>query len=175
MKNSTLFFCALVCGMASMSQTTQPCVINASGGTYSSADYSYEWSIGELVLVNEMKDNDSKYVLTNGFLQPFARNESNQKPPAIFRQHEFRVLNNPVKDVMRVQLLTAEAGKLVLYVYDERGNIICYREANVSSSGTIESVEMRGFANGTYMLKASFTGATTKEKKSQTYKLLKIH
>jgi hypothetical protein len=175
MKNCTLLFCALACGMFSMSQTMQPCVINASGGTYSGQNYSYEWSIGELVLVNEMKDSDSKYVLTNGFLQPFARNENSQKPPAIFRQHEFRVLNNPVKDELRIQLLTGEAGHLMLWMYDDRGNISSYRVVNVSAAGTIESIGMRGFANGTYMLKASFTGDITKEKKSQTYKILKIH
>lgn len=161
--------------MYSMSQSMQPCVVNASGGSYTSANYSYEWSIGELVLVNEMKDADSKYVLTNGFLQPFARNENSTKPPAIFRQHEFRVLNNPVKDVLRVQLLTSETGRLMLSVFDERGNVSCYREVNVSVAGTIENINMRGLANGTYLLKAAFIADKSKEKKSQSYKLLKIH
>ena len=175
MKHYLLLLCALISFMCSMSQSMQPCVINTSGGSYSSSNYSYEWSIGELVLVNEMKDADSKYVLTNGFLQPFARNENATKPPAIFRQHEFRVLNNPVKDNLRVQLLTSETGRMVLSVYDERGNVSRYREVNVSASGTTEDISMRGLANGTYLLKASFTADKTKEKRSQTYKLLKIH
>ena len=175
MKNCTLLFCALLFFAFGKGQSMQASVINVSGGTYSSQNYSYEWSIGELVLVNEMKDAGNNYVLTNGFLQPFMRSENAQKPPAVFRQQEFRVLNNPVKDLLRVQLATSQPGRLMLCVYDDRGNIVSYREVSVPATGTIENVDMRGVTIGTYFLKASFNAYATREEKTQTYKLLKIH
>lgn len=153
----------------------QASVINVSGGSYKGSDYAYEWSIGELVLVNEMKDADDKYVLTNGFLQPFVRSQNAQKPSAVFKQQEFRLLNNPVKDILRVELITTQPGRLMLCIYDERGNIASYRDLSVSASGTIEHINMHGLANGTYFLKASFHVFATREEKTETYKVLKIH
>ena len=175
MKNCTMLISTLLLFIFARGQSVQASVINVSGGTYSNQDYSYEWSIGELVLVNEMKDADNKYVLTNGFLQPFTRSENASKPPAVFRQQEFRVLTNPVKDVLRVQLITSHPGRLMLCVYDGRGNIAAYQELSVSASGTTENVNMRGLANGTYFLKASFNEYATRAEKTQSYKLLKIH
>jgi hypothetical protein len=59
MKNFTLlvFLLGIVCAQA-FSQSTLSNVINSSGGAYASDSYSYEWSIGELVLVNEMVEKD---------------------------------------------------------------------------------------------------------------------
>lgn len=51
-----------------MAQTTSPAVINSSGGSYTYLNITYEWSIGELALVESMFGID--YSLTNGQLQP---------------------------------------------------------------------------------------------------------
>lgn len=43
-------------------------IINAGGNTYSQNNVTYEWSIGELALVETMANN--RAIITNGLLQP---------------------------------------------------------------------------------------------------------
>ena len=175
MKNFTLVLLfIIVCGKT-FSQSTQPCVINSSGGEYANDSYSYEWSIGELVLVNEMVSSDGTYILTNGFLQPYTGNGNPLYPPWVFRNHEIRLLNNPVKNTLGVQLTTNATGRLKLKVYDERGYLKYYTEMNVSSAMVTQSINMMSCANGNYFLKAEFTSNDQSKKyREGTYKFIKI-
>ena len=49
-----------------------PAVLNSAGGTYDNAlsYYRYEWSFGELVLVQAFAPPDSSVLVTQGVLQP---------------------------------------------------------------------------------------------------------
>lgn len=49
-------------------QTHSPVVVNATGGSATLVSTTYEWSIGEMTLVESMIKTDLS--LTNGFLQP---------------------------------------------------------------------------------------------------------
>lgn len=49
-------------------QRITPSVINAGGGYFSNSNYTFEWSIGELSIIETMIT--PKVSLTNGFLQP---------------------------------------------------------------------------------------------------------
>ena len=176
MKNFTLliFLLAIVCAQT-FSQSSQPNVINSSGGSNDIDSYSYEWSIGELVLVNEMVEKDGKYVLTNGFLQPYSLNG---KPvtPATFKGHEIRMLHNPVKTGLGVQLTTNEAGKLRLKVYDERGYVKYSNDTDVPAGVTTKTISMIDCASGNYFLRAEFISVNqSKKPKEGTYKFIKVH
>lgn len=176
MKNFTLlvFLSAIVCAQA-FSQSAQQNVINASGGAYANDVYSYEWSIGELVLVNQMVEKDGKYILTNGFLQPYT---GIGKPiaPEAFRNNEIRLLQNPVKDMLGVMLTTNERGKLKLKVYDERGYVKYYNTILVNGDVVTETISMFSCASGNYFLRAEFTSSDqSKNYKEGTYKFIKIH
>ena len=176
MKNFTLlvFLSAIVCAQA-FSQSAQPNVINASGGAYTSNSYSYEWSIGELVLVNEMVEKDGKYILTNGFLQPYSQTGKAITPEA-FKNHEIRLLQNPVKDVLGVLLTTNERGTLKLKVYDERGYVKYYNVIIVNGDVVTENINLFSCASGNYFLKAEFTSNDQMKKyKEGTFKFIKIH
>ena len=177
MNNFISLICFLtIAGEQAASQSAQPFVINSSGGSSANEYYSYEWSIGELVLVNEMVANDGKYILTNGFLQPLIRNPNFVTPPTLFRDHEIRVLNNPVKDQLGIQFISNETGTLKLSVFDERGYLKYYNEINVMGSGATEFINMMNCASGNYLLKADFTNEDqTQKQKARTYKIIKIH
>lgn len=49
-------------------QSSSPTVLNTTGGSYTYLNITYEWSVGELALVESMLG--SEYTLTNGLLQP---------------------------------------------------------------------------------------------------------
>lgn len=175
MKNFTLIFLlAIMCAQA-FSQSAQPSVINSSGGSYAGDTYWYEWSIGELVLVNEMVEKDGKYILTNGFLQPYSLNG---KPitAATFKGHEIRMLQNPVQGSLGVQLTTHETGKLRLKVYDERGYVKYTNEINVPAGVTTENISMIDCASGNYFLRAEFISHDQSKKyKEGIFTFIKIH
>ena len=175
MKNFTLVLLfVIVCGKT-FSQSAQSSVINSAGGEYANDSSSYEWSIGELVLVNEMVSSDGTYILTNGFLQPYSGQGKSIYQPWVFANHEIRLLNNPVKNNLGVQLITNAAGRLKLKVYDERGYLKYYKEIIVSSDIITETINMMSCANGTYFLKAEFVSTyQSKKYREGTYKFIKI-
>jgi hypothetical protein len=179
MKNFTLIVFLLTAACAQVSaQEAQLYVVNASGGAYTGDNYSYEWSIGELVLVNEMMTDDGKYIFTNGFLQPVSKNGKPIYTPASFRNHEFRLLNNPVRasESLSVMLSTDKRGKLRLKVFDEKGYVQYYNEINVNSDVITQNIDLYNCAAGTYFLKAEFTSSDRSSKyKEGTYKFVKIH
>ena len=49
-----------------------PAILNAAGGTYDNASsyYRYEWSFGELLLIQAFAPADSSVLVTQGVLQP---------------------------------------------------------------------------------------------------------
>ncbi len=66
-------FCLIIClffvsTQSSQAQITSPSVLNTAGGSQSYLNITYEWSVGELALVESMLG--SEYSLTNGLLQP---------------------------------------------------------------------------------------------------------
>ena len=151
-------------------------VVNASGGTYTGTSYSCEWSIGELVLVNEMTASDGKCILTNGFLQPSTGKKHTNSSPSVIKGHEVRLFNNPVKSLLGVELVSNEAGILRLTVYDERGYIKYYGDIQVSGEGTITNINMSHYTNGNYLLKTEFVAnGVVKNRKVQSFKIVKIH
>jgi hypothetical protein len=176
MKNFTLLvFLSAFVSIQAISQSAQPNVINSSGGAYANESYSYEWSIGELVLVNEMVEKDGKYILTNGFLQPYSQT-GKAITPASFKNHEIRLLQNPVRDVLGVLLTTNERGTLRLKVYDERGYVKYYNAIIVNGDVVTENISMFNCASGNYFLKAEFTSTDQSKKyKEGTFKFIKIH
>lgn len=177
MKNFTLVIIFTAFAFIEVSaQSTQPFVINSSGGEYNSDTYSYEWSIGELALVNEMKESSGSYILTNGFLQPYSKKASPSQLPASFKSHEFRLLHNPAKNVIGFMLSTNQRGKLRLKVYDERGYVQRSKEISVVADITTENINILNCANGNYFLKVEFisTDGGTRYKEG-AFKFIKVH
>ena len=151
-------------------------VVNASGGTYTGSNYSCEWSIGELVLVNEMTAGDGKCILTNGFLQPSVGKKHVNNSPAVIKGHEVRLFNNPVKSLLGVELISNEPGVLRLTVYDERGYIKYHGDINVAGVGSVTNINMSHYTNGNYLLKTEFLhNGIVNNRKVQSFKIVKIH
>ena len=58
----------IVTAVGSRAQSIGPAIVNASGNTFAQGDMIYEWSIGELALVETMINASGS--ITNGLLQP---------------------------------------------------------------------------------------------------------
>jgi len=153
------FFAAFISVTSAYGQVQMPEVINASGGTSKTKGYTLQWSIGELTLVNEMDDLDSSYILTNGFIQPPDTLVSSPMPPsALFSNNvqinsmNIRLFPNPTQDIVQIQLLKNIGGKVNIQLFNELGSIVYQHKILVHGSGLIEKINMKGLANGTYIL-----------------------
>jgi|LauGreDrversion4_2_1035121.scaffolds.fasta_scaffold02041_2 gliding motility-associated-like protein len=63
-----LFLVTLVWFTASKAQTVSPYILNSAGGSQTGSGNSYEWSLGEMVLIDTW--TTTGMILTNGLLQP---------------------------------------------------------------------------------------------------------
>jgi gliding motility-associated-like protein len=63
-----LFLLVTLAALSSMAQNQEPGTVNSTGSTSTENDIIYEWSVGELALVETMINNQT--ILTNGLLQP---------------------------------------------------------------------------------------------------------
>ena len=63
-----IFLLAFFTANSSLVQGQEPGIVNSSGNMYSQNDFIFEWSIGELALVETMINGN--IILTNGLLQP---------------------------------------------------------------------------------------------------------
>lgn len=70
MKHSIFILIILFGIKSSQAQTVTPAIVNVSGNTYTDSGITYEWSIGEMALVETM--TNTKGSITNGLLQPEA-------------------------------------------------------------------------------------------------------
>ena len=63
-----VFLLIIVTAAGSRAQSIGPAIVNAAGNTYAQGDMIYEWSLGELALVETMINASGS--ITNGLLQP---------------------------------------------------------------------------------------------------------
>ena len=64
-----LFFLFIsFCAVDSCAQAISTSILNATGGSYKQNDIIYEWSVGEIAVIETMQN--SRLSITNGFLQP---------------------------------------------------------------------------------------------------------
>lgn len=153
-------------------QPTTQNVVNSTGHSYKGTFYQVDWSIGELALVNEMKGSKGALIVTNGFLQSTESTILNNE--SRFSDEEIRVLPNITVDVVDVNLLTRQQGKVQLQVVDVNGRVVFRRSLTGYGSGHVERLSLRPLASGTYFLKIDLDPAPGSVKKTGSYKIVKL-
>jgi len=89
-----LTYCALLFALASMAQSIQPSVVNASGGWIAGPAASVEWSLGEPAITTI---SNAQNIVTQGFIQPLLDvTGTDDRAPG----EEITVYPNPVKDLL---------------------------------------------------------------------------
>jgi hypothetical protein len=152
-------------------QPAAQAVVNATGNSYTSGFYQFDWSVGEAALIQEMRSANGQYVITNGFLQ--SAEEGIANPNHRFSDDEIQVRPNFTNDKVEVNLMTRQQGKVLMLVFDVSGRVV-YRKNGVSyGAGTVESIALRSLASGTYFLKIDLIPAPGSVPKTGTYKIVK--
>ena len=144
------FFCMDVSG-----QSIQPSIINSNGGYTTIGGNTYEWSIGEMVLVNTA--SAGSIVVTQGLLQPNKPSSGSAIQESQFIFDHVRVYPNPTDRLFFLSADFKKNGLMKCSLYDMNGKVIEDKEINNTSQTLQVPFDISALAAGNYMLVVSFT------------------
>ena len=156
---SILLFTAI----GSTAQSVAPhTTTNVAGGYYNnqSSYYRFEWSLGEISLVQTFSPADSSLYITQGLLQPVT--EFSQLSPYIvfFGKDEYRLFPNPTPGRFEVNFKVRQSGWLELQLTDVLGNVLQKKALRYLGWGHIEHYDLSKVQYGTYFVVATLTPDT---------------
>ena len=152
-----------------------PTVINSTGGTFAHDHYILDWSVGELSLVNQMGEpQESKFIISNGFLQPFTQDPNLVNNGNAFGEGEILILPNPTQNVLEVDFRTKQQGLVTYRLYDAQGRTILKNSFNYYGYGHIEKIDMTAFRAATYFLRIELNPDPIFIRKVGSYKIIKL-
>lgn len=172
-KSMSVLLAAVMLSLAARSQSITPSVINATGNTYTGGIYSFEWSVGELAVIETMRSSNGLVILTNGFLQPDLAN-SNGVGPRNFTSEEIRISPNPTYNQVEVAILTKQQGLIQLQLYDARGKLLYSKKISSYGTGLVEPVNLTPYAAGTYFLRMELQPAPGSVPQKGSFKIVKM-
>lgn len=156
-------------------------VINTTGGAHNDQNIVYEWSIGELALINEMQSPENSVIVTNGFLQTYSINlQPSDEKDSVWRWLPFNsgrinIFPNPTKGRFQLNFSFNETGKLKVMIVDGFGCIVYKKEMRKSQAYLSDHVNIEGLANGTYFVVVELLSDYFVPKKMKSFKIIKIH
>ena len=155
-------------------QSIAPSVINAGGGSFQSGYYQFEWSVGELALVGEMKSSNNSLVITNGFIQPFIQYPATNNTNNIFGSDEIKVFPNPASSYVEINFLTKQMGRITLSFYDGSGRKLLTVADSYYGVGLIKRIPVSQLPNEVYILHIDLDPYPGYSSKKGIYKIIKI-
>jgi hypothetical protein len=174
MKSSTTIIAFLLISANCFSQSISSSVVNAGGGSFKNGYYQFEWSIGEMSLINEMQSGSNNLIVTNGFLQPYILYPATYYSTSNFMLDEVRIFPNPASRYVEINFFTKEKGRITLDFFDALGKKV-YSEQIISNGvDLIHRIPVAKFASGTYMLYINLDGDPGYLSKRSAFKILKI-
>lgn len=176
MKTISVFILAILiilvtcyCGFA-QSATTQ--VINSTGGSGKKAVFFFDWSVGELSLINTLKNADSSFYLTSGLLQPAA---VAGKPVVNYSlsRDEVNMYPIPTADKLFVTVSPKQKGQIRIYLYDQKAGLV-FSKIYPSTSIVFEAIPMNSLVNGLYTLRVELYPENS-DPRISSYPIMKIN
>jgi len=155
--SSTFLF---LTGFAGQAQSATPTVTNAGGGSYndpSSYFRYFEWSIGELTLINTVAPADSSVVVYQGVLQPCTDKPGNTPVTGEFQPGDFKILPNPNTGQFEINFFVRESGQMTLELVDMLGKVYEKRSFRYYGCCRIEHYDISHLPAGVYLVSATLT------------------
>jgi hypothetical protein len=133
-----------------------PAIFNAAGGSYDNAlsYYRFEWSFGELLLIQAFAPADSSILLTHGVLQPCTDIIGSSPPTVIFESGDYRIFPNPTNGKFELNFFVREQGQMSLQLINSLGQVLETREFQYSGCCRIEMFDLGRYPGGVYFIVA---------------------
>ena len=174
MKNMIAVIIVVFISISCFCQSITPAVINVAGGNSQKGYYQFEWSIGEMSLVNQMESRPNLFVVTNGFLQPYILNPAANNSNNQFGADEIKVFPTPASTYLEIDLFTRQQGRLKISLYNAIGQKLYSTEFQTFGVDLIQRIPVNGFNAGTYLLHLELEADPNFISKHGVYKIIKI-
>ncbi|HKZ67306.1 MAG TPA: T9SS type A sorting domain-containing protein [Chitinophagaceae bacterium] len=172
MKNATTIIVSILISSICYAQSISSSVINVSGGT-SNRDYQFEWSIGEMALVNQMQSGN-QVIVSNGFLQPYILFPGTFYGQGQFAAEEIRIFPNPASRFVEINFFTKQKGLVTCAFYDVLGKKIYAQQIMCNGVDLIHRIPLTNLPSGSYLLQIILEADPGYLSKHGAYKILKI-
>ena len=150
-------------------QVTHSTTINAAGGSAQLSGNTYEWSIGEMTLVNTAAT--ANLVVTQGLLQPVLNTTNIRQPELTVDQ--LKVYPNPTKDIVFIKPNLKPNPSLTILVYDISGRAFLRSELVLKEGTEVQTIDLGTYAAGNYLLDI-VTGAVGTQSRN-AFKIQKLN
>lgn len=136
--------------MSLQSQTIDRAVIGVAGGSFSNANVSLEFTIGEAV--TGMLDSEDGIYVTQGFNQPHIVEKSTSVNTETIVSRNIILYPNPVIDFVNFKIQEIKANKLLVKVIDVTGKLQIEKEFKDVDKGNILQLDMSNLKKGIYFV-----------------------
>ena len=133
-----------------------PAVLNVAGGSYDnpSSYYRYEWSFGELLLVQAFAPSDSSVIVTQGVLQPCTDKIGYSPFTLLFDDGDYKLFPNPTSGKFEVDFFVRTPGQMNLQLINDIGQILSTKSYHYNGCCRVELFDISYLPNGVYFVVA---------------------
>jgi hypothetical protein len=141
-----------------------PAILNTAGGTYDNASsYNrYEWSFGELVLVQAFAPPDSSILVTQGVLQPCTDIIHNSPYTVFFEAGDYKLFPNPTAGKFEVDFFVKTPGFMSLQLINSTGQVLEKRSYHYDGCCRIELFDLSKYPDAVYFVVADLKPDTNR-------------
>ena len=133
-----------------------PAVLNVAGGSYDNplSYYRYEWSFGELLLVQAFAPSDSSVIVTQGVLQPCTDKIGYSPFTLLFDDGDYKLFPNPTSGKFEVDFFVRTPGQMNLQLINDIGQILSTKSYHYNGCCRVELFDISYLPNGVYFVVA---------------------
>jgi hypothetical protein len=157
----TVFLAFLVPGTAQVPSLNPvngvvPAILNAAGGSYDdpSSYHRYEWSFGEMLLVQAFAPPDSSILVTQGVLQPCTDVITGSPYTVLFEAGDYKLFPNPTSGKFELDFFIRTPGQMSLQLVNSLGQVLKSRSYHYDGCCRIELFDISHLPNGVYFVVA---------------------
>jgi hypothetical protein len=133
-----------------------PAILNAAGGSYDNpSSYNrYEWSFGELLLIQAFAPPDSSVLVTQGVLQPCTDKIGYSPFILYFDPGDYKLFPNPTSGKFELDFFVHTPGTMSLQVINDIGQILWTKQYHYDGCCRIDYFDISGYPDGIYFVVA---------------------
>jgi len=151
-----------------------PSICNSAGGTAIIGTDEFDWSVGEMTMVETFHDSiNTNVYLTQGLLQP-ADYLNDVVHNNTLLANQLQVYPNPASSVVNIQYTSSTQGTLSYKLIDVAGQTVKGGNTAVQPGKTSAQINVSDLADASYMLEIT-TNAGNTGSESITYKIEKLN
>lgn len=133
-----------------------PAVLNAAGDSYdnSLSYYRYEWSFGELLLIQAFAPPDSSVLVTQGVLQPCTDKIGVSPYTVLFEAGDYKLFPNPTNGKFEVDFFVRTPGLMSLQLINAAGQVLLTKSYHYDGCCRIDLFDISKYPDGVYFVVA---------------------